>query len=99
MKRWAERTELPKTRLIRWLGVGPSKFYQWQDCYGRANEHNGQVPRDFWLEDWERRAILDFPDRHPLDGYCRLAFMMLDDDWVIRSRSQQRACLATRRSS
>jgi transposase InsO family protein len=87
VQRWAERTELPKTRLIRWLGVGPSKFYQWQDRYGRANEHNGQVPRDFWLEDWERRAILDFHDRHPLDGYRRLAFLMLDDDVVAVSPS------------
>lgn len=67
--------------------MGTSKFYQWQDRYGLANEHNGQVPRDFWLEDWERRAILDFHDRHPLDGYRRLAFMMLDDDVVAVSPS------------
>jgi putative transposase len=36
VKRWSDRTELPKTRLIRWLGVGISKFYQWQDRYGQA---------------------------------------------------------------
>jgi transposase InsO family protein len=87
VKRWTERTELPKTRLIGWLGVGSSKFYQWQDRYGQANEHNGQVPRDFWLEEWERRTILDFHDRHPLDGYRRLAFMMLDEDVVAVSPS------------
>ena len=87
MKRWSERTELPKTRLIGWLGVGTGKFYTWQERYGQANEHNGQVPRDFWLEEWERRAILDFHDRHPLEGYRRLAFMMLDDDVVAVSPS------------
>jgi transposase InsO family protein len=87
VKHWSQRTELPKTRLIGWLGVGTSKFYTWQDRYGQANEHNGQVPRDFWLEEWERRAILDFHDRHPLDGYRRLAFMMLDDDVVAVSPS------------
>jgi putative transposase len=87
VKRWSDRTELPKTRLIRWLGVGISKFYQWQDRYGQANEHNGQVLRDFWLAEWERRAILDFHDRHPLEGYRRLAFMMLDDDVVAVSPS------------
>ena len=87
VQRWTERTELPKTRLIGWLGVGTSKFYTWQERYGLANEHNGQVPRDFWLEEWERRAILDFHDRHPLDGYRRLAFMMLDDDVVAVSPS------------
>jgi len=68
VNRWSAQTELPKTRLIGWLSVGTSKFYQWQDRYGQANEHNGRVPRDSWLEDWERRAILDFQDRHPLEG-------------------------------
>lgn len=87
VKYWSPRTELPKTRLIAWLGVGTSKFYQWQERYGLANEHNGQVPRDFWLEEWEKRAILDFHDRHPLDGYRRLTFMMLDDDVVAVSPS------------
>lgn len=89
MKRWAVRTELPKTKLIAWLGVGTSKFYTWQDRYGQANEHNGKVPRDFWLEDWEKRAILDFHDRHPLDGYRRLTFRMLDDDVVAVSPSSR----------
>lgn len=87
MQRWSERTELAKTRLIGWLGLGTSKFYQWQDRYGQANEHNGQVPRDFWLEEWEKRAIVDFHDRHPLEGYRRLTFMMLDDDVVAVSPS------------
>lgn len=95
MKRWTARTELPKTRLVGWLGVGTSKFYTWQDRYGQANEHNGQVPRDFWLEDWEKRAILDFHDRHPLDGYRRLAFMMLDDDVVAVSPSSVYRTLKT----
>ena len=26
--------------VIGWLGVGTSKFYQWQDRYGQANEHS-----------------------------------------------------------
>ena len=36
MKRWAERAELARTSLVRWLGLGTSKFYQWQDRYGLA---------------------------------------------------------------
>jgi putative transposase len=40
------------------------------------------VPRDWWLEDWEKGAIVDYHDRHPLEGYRRLTFMMLDDDVV-----------------
>ena len=64
------------------MKLGNSKFHQWKDRYGKANEHNGKVPRDWWLEDWEKQAILDYYDRHPLNGYRRLAFMMLDDDVV-----------------
>ncbi len=67
---------------MSWLGLGKSKFHAWKERYGHANEHNGKIPRDFWLEDWEKQSILDFHDRHPLEGYRRLTFMMLDDDVV-----------------
>jgi len=82
VNRWTKRAELPAKRLLGWLELGSSKFHQWKERYGKANEHNGQIPRDTWLEDWERRAIVDFHDRHPLEGYRRLTFMMLDDDVV-----------------
>jgi len=78
---------LPAKRLLAWLGLGTSKFHDWKARYGMVNEHNGQVPRDWWLEDWEKQAILDYHDSHPLDGYRRLAFMMLDDDIVAVSPS------------
>ena len=58
------------------VGFGSSKPYDWKSRYGKTNEHNGQMPRDFWLEDWEKRAILDFHARISLEGYRRLAFMM-----------------------
>lgn len=64
------------------MGLGSSKFHQWRSRYGQVNEHNGKIPRDWWLEDWEKLAILDYYDRHPLEGYRRLTFMMLDDDVV-----------------
>jgi putative transposase len=82
VRRWNERTEIATQRFVRWLGVASSKFYDWRARYGRVNEHNGWVPRDFWLEAWEKRAILDFYDRFPLEGYRRLTFMMLDADVV-----------------
>jgi putative transposase len=40
------------------------------------------VPRDFWLEVWEKEAIIDFYLKNPLEGYRRLTFMMLDADLV-----------------
>ena len=74
-------------RFIGWLGVAASKFHNWRARYGLANEHNALVPRDWWLEPWEKTAILDFHSGHPLEGYRRLAFMMLDANVVAVSPS------------
>jgi putative transposase len=84
---WAEKTEMGAGRFITWLEVTASKFYSWRQRYGRVNEHNGWVPRDFWLEDWEKQAIIGFHLKNPLEGYRRLTFMMLDDDVVAVSPS------------
>ncbi len=59
-----------------------SKFYDWRQRYGCVNEHNGWVPRDFWLEPWEKEAIIGFHLKNQLEGYRRLTFMMLDADVV-----------------
>jgi putative transposase len=78
---------LPVKLLVLWLGVALSKFYNWRQRYGKVNEHNALIPRDDWLQAWEKQAILDFHDRHPLEGYRRLTFMMLDADVVAVSPS------------
>jgi hypothetical protein len=36
--------------------------------YGKVSEHNGWVPRDFWLEDWEKQVIIGFHLKNPLEG-------------------------------
>lgn len=77
-----ERTELPLSRLIVWLGISRPKFYDWVARYGKVNEHNALVPRDHWLLPEEKQAILDFHARFPREGYRRLTFMMLDDNVV-----------------
>jgi transposase InsO family protein len=73
---------MPARRLVSWLGLGSSKYFAWKQRYGKANEHNGLVPRDHWLEAWEQEAIVAFARAHPRDGYRRLTFMMLDEDVV-----------------
>ena len=78
---------MPDNRFVGWLGVSSSKFYQWKNRYGKVNEHNAWIPRDHWLDDWEKKAILDFEQSYPLEGYRRLAFMMLDADVVAVSPS------------
>ena len=64
-----------------------SKFDRWSRRLGTPNQHNGRIPRDFWLEDWEKAKIIAFHDLYPLEGYRRLAYMMLDADVVAVSPS------------
>jgi transposase InsO family protein len=68
--------------LLRWIQLSSRKFRDWRSRYGKANEHNFLVPRDHWLEDWEKAAIVKFFQEYPLEGYRRLCFMMLDRDIV-----------------
>jgi len=82
VRRWSQNTEIGAGRFIGWLGMTASKFHSWRERYGRVNEHNGWVPRDFWLEVWEKQAIVAFHLKNPLEGYRRLTFMMLDQDIV-----------------
>jgi len=72
---------------VAWLGIALSKFSRWSQRLGTPNEHNAIIPRDFWLEDWEKVAIIGFHDRYPLEGYRRLTYMMLDADVVAVSPS------------
>jgi transposase InsO family protein len=78
IQRWAPRTEISPLRLVAWIGLSRSKYYDWKQRYGKANEHNALVPRDHWLEEWEKQRILEFHQQYPLEGYRRLTFMMLD---------------------
>jgi putative transposase len=87
VRRWSDRTEIGAGRFIEWVGVRASKFYDWRERYGKVNEHNGWVPRDFWLEEWEKKEIRNFHLKNPLEGYRRLTFMMLDANLVAVSPS------------
>ena len=84
---WSDRTELAGTKLVGWIGISRSKYYHWRTRYGKVNEHNAWIPRDWWLEDWEKQAIQAFALDHRLEGYRRLTYMMLDADVVAVSPS------------
>jgi putative transposase len=65
-----------------WIGIGRSKYQDWIDRFGKVNEHNAWVPRDHWLTEDEKLRICTFARGHPLEGYRRMTFMMLDADIV-----------------
>jgi transposase InsO family protein len=67
--------------------LSSSKWYYWNQHYGKTHEHNGWIPRDYWLEGWEKQAIVEFRKEHPLEGYRSLTYMMLDRDIVAVSPS------------
>lgn len=79
---WSDKTEIPMKRFLPWIGIGSSKFYDWILRFGKVNEHNAWIPRDHWLTDDEKHQICNFARAHPLEGYRRLTYMMLDADVV-----------------
>jgi transposase InsO family protein len=85
--RWQERAEVSALQLLQWLGVPEGTYYNWKQRYGKVNEHNGWIPRDHWLNEWEKQAIIDFHFEHPLEGYRRLTYMMLDANVVAAAPS------------
>lgn len=78
---------MPISKIIKMIGLYSSTYYKWTRHYGKDYQHNGSIPRDHWLRPWERDAILSFHFAHPLDGYRRLTYMMLDHDVVAVSPS------------
>ncbi len=85
VRTWSDKTQIPRHRLVGWLGIAKSKFHDWQQRHRKDNEHTAWLPRDHWLEPQERQAILYFQAQYPLEGYRRLAFMLLDRDLVAAS--------------
>jgi putative transposase len=82
VRHWSESSEISYEQLLRWMQLSSRKFRDWRTRYGKANEHNHLVPRDHWLEPWEKEAIVKFFAEYRLEGYRRLCFMMLDRDIV-----------------
>ena len=84
---WSDKTGIKATKMIRWIKITRSKYYDWRCRYGKVNEHNAWIPRDFWLADWEKQGIIAYYHDHPLEGYRRLTYMMIDDDIIAVSPS------------
>jgi transposase InsO family protein len=84
---WSDKTQIKAVKMVNWIGISRSKFYNWQNRYGKVNQHNAWIPRDFWLTDCERQAIINYYHDNLLEGYRRLCYMMMDADIVAVSPS------------
>lgn len=82
LEKWLPVTGLKLEKAAKLLGIALSKVYNWKKRYKQLNLHNGKIPRDFWLEQWEKDAIISFHHKNPLEGYRRLTYMMIDGDVV-----------------
>jgi transposase len=66
---WSKKANIKVPCFVDWLGITSSKYYHWITHYGEVNMHNGTVPRDHWLEEWENESIVKFWYKNPLEGY------------------------------
>ena len=60
VNQWSEKIEIRVSQIVNWIGISAQKFNEWKTRYGKINEHNAWIPRDTWLEDWEKKAIIDY---------------------------------------
>lgn len=81
IKHWSERG-FTKLWFTTHFGIGKSKYYSWEKRYGKDNAHNGKIPRDFWIHEWEKEAIVKFYSKNREEGYRRVCYMMMDQDIV-----------------
>ncbi|RKY48416.1 MAG: IS3 family transposase [Candidatus Neomarinimicrobiota bacterium] len=81
------KSGLPQAWFITKLGISSSKYYDWTRRYGLENQHNGHIPRDFWVLDWEKQAIVNYCKDRIEEGYRRLTYKMIDEDIVAVSPS------------
>lgn len=77
-----QESSLTRQWLIRELGIGRSRYYDWRTRTGMPNRHNGKIPRSHWLLEEEREAIIRYCREKIEEGYRRLTYMMLDEDVV-----------------
>ena len=73
--------------MLKVLSLHPSKFYQWKQRMGQKNQHNGKQPRDFWITDEERCAVIKYYQSHRNEGYRAVTYMMIDENVAYMSCS------------
>lgn len=79
VQQWQTKTGIEVMQFTNWLGIGRSKYYSWVNRQGEENQPNGVPPKQHWLTEKEKAAIVNYYADHRQMGYRRLAYMMLDE--------------------
>ena len=87
INKWSSKTEINIMKIIDSIGISRAKHYDWKARYGLANEHNAKIPRDHWLEEEEKKAIVKYYQENKTEGYKRLTYMLIDANIVAVSPS------------
>jgi len=95
VQRWQSKTGYDVTQFSNWLGIGRSKYYSWVNRQGQENQPHGVQPKQHWLTEAEKAAIINYHGQHRQTGYRRLAYMMLDEDVAAVSPSSVYRVLLT----
>lgn len=78
IEKWSIKSEIAVSSFLRWFGLRKGKYHDWRIRRGVENRHNALAPRSFWIEEWERSAIIEFYRANDRDGYRRLSYSLLD---------------------
>jgi len=54
------KTDIQLKKLLTMIGINSSKYYSWNKRKGKANNHNGKIPKKHWSLDWEKEAIISY---------------------------------------
>lgn len=74
------RSLLSQQWFVKRIGIQMSKFQDWLKRYGQPNRHNGNNPRNWWIMDCEKEAIVEYSRERIGEGYRRLTYKMIDED-------------------
>jgi transposase InsO family protein len=95
VQEWQAKTDYELSQFTNWLGIGRSKYYSWVNRQGQENQPNGIRPKQHWLTEKEKVAIINYYAAHRQTGYRRLAYMMLDENVAAVSPSSVYRVLLT----
>jgi len=68
MLEYKHRTGIPMRRLLKYLGLKESKYYEWRRRYGIPNLLNGKVPKASWLFEHGRRLVIEYAMNNREEG-------------------------------